>query len=121
MAKRTGPTNPNLALLIQQLRREGSVLKVPLWKRVAEVLNSSSRSRVEVNLSTLNRFCKKGEVIVVPGKVLGAGILEQEIVVAAYSFSANARQRILDIKGQCLSIPDLLKKNPKAVNVRLIG
>jgi len=61
------------------------------------------------------------ETVVVPGKVLGAGKIDHPINVAAFAFSDQARLKILKAKGKCLSILELMKKNPKGANVKIIG
>jgi large subunit ribosomal protein L18e len=58
---------------------------------------------------------------VVPGKVLGAGIIEHPISVAASAFSEQAQSKILVAKGKCLTIPQLMEKNPKGSGVKIIG
>ena len=74
-----------------------------------------------MNVSRLNRYTKKGETIVVPGKVLGAGGIDHPFVVAAFSFSELAKSKILKAKGKCLKIADLVDKNPKGTDVRIFG
>jgi len=59
--------------------------------------------------------------VVVPGKVLGAGKIDLPLQVAAFAFSDKARSKISKAKGKCLSIPELMKKNPKGANVKVIG
>jgi len=56
----------------------------------------------------------------VPGKVLGTGELNKKITVAAYTFSEQAVQKI-NAKGKCLSIKELVEKNPKGNKVRIMG
>jgi len=58
---------------------------------------------------------------VVPGKVLGAGRIDHPVHVAAFSFSDQARFKILRAKGKCLSILELMEKNPKGTNVKILG
>jgi large subunit ribosomal protein L18e len=59
--------------------------------------------------------------VVVPGKVLAAGNFDHPVNVAAFAFSEQARSKILRAKGKCLSISDLMKKNPKGTGVKIIG
>jgi large subunit ribosomal protein L18e len=59
--------------------------------------------------------------VVVPGKVLGAGKIGHPVNVGAFAFSERAQSKILKAKGKCLSISDLMKKNPKGANVKIIG
>ena len=118
---RTGPTNPVLQALIQDLRKQASVSKVDLWAAIADDLSKPTRQRRSVNVSRLSRNTAAGETVIVPGKVLGSGMLPHNIVVAAFDFSAGARKRITDAKGKCLTISQLLKDKPDGKNVRIIG
>jgi len=88
---------------------------------VADRLSRSRQRRIAVNVSRLNRYTKKGETVVVPGKVLGAGKMDHPIHVAAFAFSDQARQKILKAKGKCLSILELAEKNPKGTDINIIG
>jgi len=88
---------------------------------MADRLSPSRSRRVTVNVSRLNRYTKEGETVAVPGKVLGAGKIDHPIKVAAFAFSDQARSKILRAKGKCLSILDLMEKNPKGTNVKVIG
>ena len=121
MVCRTGATNAYLQNLVQELKKEASLQKVGLWRRVADDLSAATRQRRAVNVSRINRFTKADEVVVVPGKVLGSGALDHSVVVAAFNFSTGARALIENAKGKCLTIQELIKQNPKGKNVRVIG
>jgi len=115
------PTNPELLSTIHSLTKKAKDSNAPIWRDIAEDLTASKRRRIAVNLSRLNRHTKAKETVVVPGKVLGAGILSHPVTVAAFSFSAQAKLKIMKAKGKCLSIPELLESNPEGSNVRIIG
>ena len=119
--KKLKATNPELIALIRDLKKQSRESEAELWLAISESLSSSKRSRVAVNVSRLNRYTKDGETVVVPGKVLGAGKADHPLTVAAFSFSSVAKSKIQDSKGKCLSIRDLMKKNPTGKNVRLMG
>lgn len=119
--KRTGPTNPLAVKLVGELKKEASLQKADLWKRIAEDIQKPSRQRRIVNLSRINRYAKSNETLVVPGKVLGSGSLTQSLTIAAFAFSNSAKQRIEEAKGKAITIEELMKQNPKGKNVRLIG
>lgn len=121
MAKRSGPTNEYTRALIGALRKESTLSQAELWDRVADDLERASRARREVNLSRIERCTKPNEVVVVPGKVLGAGHLSHAVVVAALAFSAGARFQIEQVAGKALSIEELVKQNPKGKDVRIVG
>lgn len=112
-------TNPRLVKLIDLLLEESAKNKSNLWKVVAEKLASPTRRWAEVSLSKIDKYAKENETIVVPGKVLG-GELSKAVKVAAFNFSASAKEKIVAAGGQWMSIEELLKANPKGSGVRLI-
>jgi len=119
--KKVRTTNPELVKLIRSLRKKSRESEVEIWRYIADRLSRSRNRRIAVNVSRLNRYTKEGETVAVPGKVLGAGKIDHPIKVAAFTFSNQAQSKILRAKGKCLSIPDLMKKNPKGTNVKVIG
>lgn len=121
MAKRTGPSNVQLQGLIQLLKKQGSEQNTKIWKRIAFDLEKSTRSRRIVNVYKLDKNTKDNENIIVPGKVLGTGEINHKINVAAFDFSEGARKKIISAKGSCMHIADMIQKNPKGQNVRIMG
>jgi large subunit ribosomal protein L18e len=119
--KKAKTTNPELVQLIRFLRKQGRENKAEVWGDVADRLAKPRRRRLAVNLSRLNRYTQKNETVVVPGKVLSAGELSHSVTVTAFAFSEKAKEKINAAKGKCLSFPDLVKKNPKGSNVKIIG
>ena len=114
---KTKKTNNLLLSLVEELRRTGTKNKAKIWKAVANELLKPTRKMREVNIEKINRVTKENDTIIVPGKVLGSGDLDHKVTVAAFNFSENARKKIKDI----LTISELMKKNPKGTNVRIIG
>lgn len=121
MVKRTGPSNPHLRKLIEELKKTAIVQSVPLWKRIAIDLERPTRIRRAVNLSRINRYTKDSEVIIVPGKVLGSGLIEHKLTIAALSFSEGAVEKLKKKNCELLSISELMEKNPKASKIRIMG
>lgn len=119
--KKLKATNPELVSLIRDLKKNSRENQAQIWRSLADSLSSSKRSRIAVNVSRLNRFTKDGETVVVPGKVLGAGKPDHAMTVAAFAFSDVAQSKIKTAKGKCLSIRDLMKKNPSGKNVKIMG
>ena len=118
--KTTTRTDPNKVSLIASIKQAGIQNKANIWKTLSEELSSANRRRVAVNLSHINRVSSPDDVIVVPGKILGAGELKHKLSIAAESFSESAKEKILSAGGQCLSFEELIKSNPKGTNVRLM-
>jgi len=115
---KTGTENPETQRLIQELRKESA--SAALWRRIADELQRSARSRRVVNLGRIARYAKENETVIVPGKVLGSGEISQKITVAALSFSESAKKQI-NAKGKAMTIQELLKKKVKPQDVKIIG
>ncbi|PIN80292.1 50S ribosomal protein L18e [Candidatus Woesearchaeota archaeon CG10_big_fil_rev_8_21_14_0_10_34_8] len=113
--------NPHLQHLIEVLKSTSAKEGVGIWKRVAADLAGSTSKRCVVNLSRINRYAKKDECVIVPGKVLSSGELTQPVQVAAFGFSKSAKEKIENANGKVMSIHQLIEKNPKGKEVRILG
>ncbi|MCS4541849.1 MAG: 50S ribosomal protein L18e [Euryarchaeota archaeon] len=116
----TGPTNPRLRRLIVLLQRKSRKEKAAIWKDLSRKLERPSRKRAEVNISRIARFTNQNSIVVIPGKVLGAGTIKHPVTVAAVKFSKEAKRKIEAAGGQCLPIEFLLDKNPKGSRVTIM-
>jgi len=111
-------TNPHKEKLIQELKEHSTKEKSNFWKRIAQELERPTRATREVNLEKLDKHTKENEVVIVPGKILGNGELTHKITVASFSITESAKDKL---KNNLTTIHDLLKKDPKGKNIRIIG
>ena len=117
MTATTGPTNPTLKGLIGQMKKN----KAPFWQRLAKELERPTRQRRAVNVDHLEEQAKNPkEILVIPGKVLAEGIYTKKNTIAAWQFSQKAKEHIQK-SAKTMSLQELLKENPKAKGVRIIG
>jgi len=119
--KRTGPTNIHLRLTISYLRKKGRENGARIWRRVAELLSAPTRQRIVVNVSRINRYTNEGDVVVVPGKVLGAGSIDHKVVVGAWKFSKLAKEKIERAGGRAVTLIELVNMYPKGNNIKIIA
>lgn len=115
-----GRTDPNKIALIRFLKGAAAKNKTKIWALLASEMLKTRRRRIAVNLSRLNRISSPGDILLIPGKVLGTGSLNHRLDVAAESFSIAAQKKISNAGGQCLTIEELVKKDPKGSQVRII-
>ena len=113
-------TNPRLVKLVQDLKTKSREEKVAIWRDIAKRLERPTRNYAEVNVGQINRYASEGETVLVPGKVLGSGILEHPMEIAALDFSLSARDKITNVKGKCITIEQLIEGNPSGKGVRII-
>jgi len=112
--------NHQIKVEISTLNKAAKANEAPLWSRLAKELARPTRNVRKVNVSKLVKF-SDDNILVVPGKVLGTGIVDKAIKVAAFSFSDAAKDKIKMAKGTVMTIQELLKSNPKAKKVKIIG
>src|SRR5215467_324005 len=118
--KQRRPTNPELNGAIGYLMKAGKQYQTPLWITVASFLGKSRRTRIVLNLGQVSRHVKDGEVIAVPGKVLGSGIPKEKLTIAAFKFSPSALAKVQKAGGRCIPLSRLIEENPQGTNVRLL-
>lgn len=114
-------SNAELVKLIDELKKTSYEHKAKIWKTVAVKLEKPLRNMAEVNLSRIERNAKNNETVIIPGKVLGSGDVNKPLTVAAFSFSDNAKKKILCAKGKVFTIRELMEKNPEGSNIRIMG
>ena len=113
-------TNPNLKMIVASLKEKSYKEDAAIWKDIAKRLEKPTRQTAEVNISDINRHTSPDEIIIVPGKVLGNGILDHKVKVAAMSFSKSAEEKIATAGGECMDILEVLEKNPKGSGIRIM-
>ena len=118
--KKSKTTNPELIQLISLLKKESREKQAGIWLDVAEYLSKTRSQRVTVNLSRINRNTKRADTIVVPGKILGSGSIHHTVTVASFGASEKAKTKLAAAKAKYVSIPELLEKNPKGSNIKII-
>ncbi|MBD3171982.1 50S ribosomal protein L18e [Candidatus Bathyarchaeota archaeon] len=92
----------------------------PIWKALAEELDKPNRRRVVVNLSRVDRYIEEDDVVAIPGKVLAAGNLSKPVKVAAFSFSQGAIEKIKMVKGEYMTLDELLESGIEPSQIRIM-
>ena len=112
-------TNPRIISLILTLKERANENSAPLWRDIAKRLEMPSRNYAAVNISKINRHTADDDVLLIPGKVLGAGLLDHPVTVAALTFSDSAVDKITEAGGKCLSLEEIMEANPKGSGIRI--
>ncbi|MDO8528420.1 MAG: 50S ribosomal protein L18e [Nanoarchaeota archaeon] len=121
-------TKSNTKIEKQLQKKTNSVLvetiiaakKKEAWKKIAEILSSPRRKRMDINIEKISRESKTGETIVVPGKVLSQGDIDKKIKIVAVSFSEKAKEKLLKAKCDVSDMLDEIKKNPDAKGIKIL-
>lgn len=117
---RKSSRNPQLEKQIKDMRGKAHQEGARVWKDLSERLSKSSSRRAEVNIGRIARSTSDSDVVAVPGKVLGSGVLPHKVTVGAYSFSRRAREKIINSGGECLSLGELSEREPSGRGVKIM-
>lgn len=112
--------NPVLSEAIWSFRAAYRKSKVPIWLKLQEMMERSS-SNTEVNLSKLTKFTVQGDIVIVPGKVLGSGNINHKITLCAFSISEQSAKKIIDAGGKIFTIKEFVNKFPEGSGVKIVG
>ena len=114
-------SNSTLVKTIVELKEASRKNEAPLWRSIANRLEGSSRNWPSVNVSKLEYNVNKNGKAIVPGKLMGTGIVTKKMTIAAYSFTDSAKEKIQSAGGKCLTYNEMIKATPKGTDVMVIG
>ncbi|MEW5937779.1 MAG: 50S ribosomal protein L18e [Candidatus Thermoplasmatota archaeon] len=110
----------NLVQLIAHLKKASHEHDAPIWRDIARRLEKPSSRWAEVNIGEIERNARDGDVIAIPGKLLGAGAIRKAVTVAPVRWSAPAKLRIESAGGKVIPLQELIAMNPKGARVLLM-
>ena len=90
------------------------------WKKIAEILSSSRKNKIEINLSKISAEIEDGKTIVVPGKILSQGEMEKKCKIVAFNISGKAKEKLLKSKCEVSNILEEIQKNPEGKNLKIV-
>ena len=114
-------SNSTLVKTIADLKEASRKNEAPLWRSIATRLEGPSRNWPSVNVSKLEYNIDKNGKAIIPGKLMGTGIITKKMTVAAYSFTTSAKDKIRSAGGKCLTYNELIKSVPKGTNIVVVG
>jgi large subunit ribosomal protein L18e len=113
-------TNPELLEAIRFLKVKSRKEKVKIWETAAEQLSRPRGRRAVLDLNHISRASSKDSVVLVPGRVLGDGILKHPVTIGAFHFSQTAKTKIEQAGGKCVTLQDLASKYPKGSKIQIL-
>ncbi|MAF89002.1 MAG: 50S ribosomal protein L18e [Euryarchaeota archaeon] len=104
----------------EELQRAGRGKDAKFLGNISRLMSKPRKNLASVNLAKLDRITKKGEVVVVPGKLLGTGLLAHKLEIYSFGASKAAVEGVEKAGGSISPILELVKKHPKGTGVRII-
>lgn len=114
-------SNQTYRRLSYGLRRASRESGAPMWARLARLARRPTRARRVVNLKRISAMTSDGDVVVVPGKVLGTGGIGHRITLCPFSISRAAAGKVRGAGGSLASLEELAASHPNGTGVRLLG
>ena len=114
-------TNQVVLHMAKELRTASKKNKAPIWLRLAEMALKPSVARVVLNLGQIDKFVNDNDVVVVPGKVLGAGNISHKITLFSFSISISGAKKVVHSGGKIIDLTQLIRTSPTGKGVKIIG
>ncbi len=92
----------------------------PLWRDMARRISESRQGYADLNVGKISKMCNDGDIIVVPGKVLGSGYLEKKVKISAMDASEKALKKIKASGSEFVSLVELAKEVPDGKNLKIM-
>ncbi len=112
--------NPVLKDLIRELNEVSRENQAPIWRDIAIRLAGGDRRYASINVGKVSRLISEGDIVVVPGSLLGSGYIDKKITVSALRASEKARKKVSDAGGSYKDILEVVRENPKGTNVKIL-
>ena len=90
------------------------------WLALAKIVSGSTRNYSSINLDEIDKQAVAGDIIIIPGKVLGIGEITKKFKIFALSFSTSAKEKLKKEKIESGFIFEEIKKNPEAKGVKIL-
>jgi len=107
--------------MVRDLKQASKKNDAPIWSKLASLALKTSSSKRVVNLTKINNLTKDGDIIFVPGKILGTGNLSHKITLSSFSISVNAAKKVIQSGGSILKLNDMITKFPTGKGVTILG
>jgi len=107
--------------LAYDLKKASKSNDAPIWLKMSKLALKPSKVRRVLNLNKIAQLTKEGDVIVVPGKVLGTGNISHKITLCPFSISNVAATKIIEAGGKISSFDELTKQHPTGKGVVILG
>ncbi len=107
-------SSPELKQLMITLKKQ----QKPIWREVAKYLARPRRKAIAVNIDKINKISKADEIIIIPGKIISRGSLNHRIMIAAFSISKTAREKLAK-NATIMDVKELIEKSPQLKNIKI--
>ena len=112
--RKTQTTNQTLFNTIRNCTKVANKTGFGAYRAIAAKLAAPASQRAQVNLSKIEKNAQKGDVIIIPGKLLGTGTLSKQVTLVAFSASQSALDKLKESKSEYMTIDEYISKKPQS-------
>jgi large subunit ribosomal protein L18e len=91
-----------------------------MWRDIAERLSGGSRRYASINVGKINRLSSDGDIVIVPGSVLGSGVINKKVTLSALKISKSAMEKLQKSGSSFKPIKQFATENPKVKNPKIL-
>lgn len=102
--------------LVKVSRENGSTM----WRDIAECLSGGSRRYASINVGKINTLSNDGDIVIVPGSVLGSGVINKKVTLSALKISKSAMEKLQKSGSSFKPIKQFATENPKVKNPKIL-
>ena len=113
--------NPIIKETLEKLRKVSKEKNETFWSSVIKTLPCSNSRRPVVNVGKISQLTKENDLVLVPGKILGDGLIDHAVTVGALFMSKSAGKKITAAGGSVLSLIEFVEKYPDGSGVIVMG
>jgi large subunit ribosomal protein L18e len=114
-------SNPIIAETLKKLESVSKEQNTSFWIGVIDMISRPNSSRSVVNVGKISQLTKENDAVLIPGKMLGDGLVDHAVTVGALFTSKAAVKKIATAGGSVLSIVEFAEKYPDGSGVIVMG
>ena len=107
--------------LAYDLKKASKSNDAPIWLKMSKFALKPAKARRVLNLNKIAQLTKEGDIIVVPGKVLGTGNISHKITLCSFSISNSGANKIIESGGKIINFEEMINQFPTGKGVIMLG
>ena len=113
--------NPIIREAVKKIRTVSKTGNKNFWSNIEEMILRPRSRRPEVNIGKISKLTKENDIVLVPGKLLGDGILDHPVTVSALFASKSAIRKVQEAGGTYLPLTEFVDRFPDVSNIKVLG
>jgi large subunit ribosomal protein L18e len=114
-------SNPIINETLKKLESVPKEQNKTFWIGIIEMISRPNSRRPVVNVGKISQLTKENDVVLIPGKILGGGLVDHAITVGALFMSKAAGKKIATAGGSVLNLVEFAEKYADGSGIIVMG